>query len=345
MTKATMAVSNATAPRRRIPCKRLLGSGLGIAILVWLLSDQQLDAMWRAVREADPLILAAVFPLIVANMMLRAVRWRPLLGSRHETRYWPVFSALMIGYLANTVLPARAGDLVRIYVLGNEGTLSRSRILATVFIERVLDLAAIVLVLSLVAIASPLPDWLRQGAMVLAAAAVCGIVSLVVIGLRGERLISLLLRPLAVRAPGAARRIQIWAGEFAVGVQRFRRPTVSIVFFSATAAIWLLEIALVLLVAHAFALPLTALDGAVLMLFSLFSSLIPALPGQIGTFELAMAAGLEFLNLSGPNVLPFAFTLHFLLLAGTALMGLYCLARGGLPLLPRKLMKRLEQGR
>ncbi len=250
----------------------------------------------------------------------------------------------MIGYLANTVLPARAGDLVRVYVLGNEGSISRSRILASVFIERVLDLAAIVLVLSLAMIVSPLPDWLRQGATAMAAATVLGLLCLLLIGLRGQRLVSFLLRPFALRFPKVVKRIEIWTGQFALSVHRFRHPPVGLVFISTTAVIWCLEIALVLTVAHAFGLRLVVLDGAVLMLFSLFSSLIPALPGQIGTFELAMFAGLEFLGHEGPAGLPFALTLHFVVLAGTSLLGVMCLVRGGLPLLPGKLMMRLEEG-
>jgi glycosyltransferase 2 family protein len=326
--------AGAAPVRRRLPWKRAIGSIVGIAVIVWLLSDQDLGPMWQAAREVEPTVLLLGVPLILANMMLRAARWRPLLGSAREVPYWPVFSALMVGYLANTFLPARGGDLVRIYVLGNEGLLSRSRILATVLVERVLDMAAMILVLALVATASPLPDWVRQGATMLGAAAALGIAGLIGFSQVGERVVGFLLRPVAVRAPALAERLGTMAGEFAVGVQCFRKRSVALIFFSASAVIWLLEIMLVLLVAWAFGLGLGAFDGAVLMLFSLFSSLIPALPGQIGTFELAMVTGLGFIGEAGPAALPFALTLHLLLLGGTSLIGLVCLFVSSGSLLP-----------
>jgi len=238
----------------------------------------------------------------------------------------------MIGYLANNVLPARAGDLVRIYSLSSQVKLSRSYILATVFIERLLDMAGIILVLALATITSPLPDLLRKGATVLAIATLISIIALIILGIAGERIVWRLICPLAVRAPSLANRLQVYTTEFILGIQNFRKPTVIIVFFASTAGIWILEIAIVLFVANAFSLPLAGFDAAILMLFSLFSSLIPALPGQIGTFELAMVTGLQFLGHRGATVLPFAFMLHIVLLGGTALIGSVCLVYSGLPL-------------
>ena len=344
MSKTEYIVKNAGS-RRRLPWKYLAGSLLGIAVLVWLLCDQHVVKMWQEVRNADPLILLACLPLVLSNMLLRAVRWRSLLGANPKTTsYWSVFSALMIGYLANNVLPARAGDLVRIYTLSSQVTLSRSHILATVFIERVLDMAAIILVLSLATITSPLPDWLRQGATVLAVVTVMSIIALIALGIAGERTVWRLLRPLASRIPNLADRLQVYTTEFILGIQNFHKPTVMIVFFASTVGIWILEIAIVLFVANAFSLPLVGFDAAILMLFSLFSSLIPALPGQIGTFELAMVTGLQFLGHRGATVLPFAFMLHIVLLGGTALIGSFCLVYSGLPLKFRTSSKTHELG-
>jgi uncharacterized protein (TIRG00374 family) len=332
MSKTEYIAKNLGA-RRRLPWKYLVGSLLGIAVLVWLLSDQHVGKMWHEVRNADPLVLLACLPLVLINMLLRAVRWRALLDtSPKSTSYWSVFSALMIGYLANNVLPARAGDLVRIYSLSSQVKLSRSYILATVFIERLLDMAGIILVLALATITSPLPDWLRKGATVLAIATLISIIALIILGIAGERIVWRLICPLAVRAPSLANRLQVYTTEFILGIQNFRKPTVIIVFFASTAGIWILEIAIVLFVANAFSLPLAGFDAAILMLFSLFSSLIPALPGQIGTFELAMVTGLQFLGHRGATVLPFAFMLHIVLLGGTALIGSVCLVYSGLPL-------------
>lgn len=332
-------------PPRRMPLKRLIGAAVTVAAIAWLLSRTEFADMWRVVRNSNPMLLLATLPLVLANMAVRALRWRPLLGSAEEAPYWPAFSALMIGYLANLILPARVGDLVRVYVLGNMGKLSRSRILASVVVERILDMAAILVVLGMIAAAfSPIPEWMRKGAVMLAAAALTGTAVLVLIALGGEKAMDRPMKLIAAHSPGFADRLRRWTTEFVGGVRRFRHPHVGIIFAAATAVIWMFEIAIVLLVGLALRLDLSALDGVVLMLSSLFSSLIPALPGQFGAFELAIVTGLEFLGHGGVASLPFALALHFILLASTSGIGLFCLVRSGLPLLPSGLMQRLERG-
>ena len=327
-------VQEAGTRRSGLLWKRVLGSTLGLVALAWLASYQDMAQMWRAVLHVDAVLLILSMPIIFANMFLRSFRWRLLLGSRDATKFSSVFSALMIGYLANNILPVRAGDLVRVYVLSNdEQSMSWSRILATVFLERVLDMAAVVLVFSLVAFVSPLPDWVRNGALFLGAATAVCLVLLIVIGLAGERSARFLLLPFKTRALRIVQMVQDRARDFAVGLGCVRRPLVGVGFFLTTAAIWILEIVLIVLIAQAFELVLNPLDAAVLMLFSLFSNLIPALPGQFGIFELAMITGLKFLGVDSPASLPFALALHFLLIVGTSLLGAMCLLYRGVPLM------------
>lgn len=313
--------------------KSLLGSLLGIGVVAWLFSSQDPGTIWRAFTGVDAAWLLPVVPLMLANMSIRAVRWSVLIGRRSDARFGSLFSALMVGYLANNFLPARGGDLVRVYALGNKETLARSRILATVVVERILDMGTIVFVFALAAAQSPLPDWMRHGGMVLAGVTMAGAIGLVILSLYGAWLIPHLVWPAKKFSPGIGGRLEIMAGEFTAGVDRFRHPAVAGAFFVLTAAIWVCEIGLLLIVGRAFGITLTPLDGLCLMLFSLFSSLIPALPGQLGTFELAMSIGLDFLGHSGAAGLAFALGLHLMLLLTTSVIGALCLAIQGAGLL------------
>jgi uncharacterized membrane protein YbhN (UPF0104 family) len=160
----------------------------------------------------------------------------------------------------------------------------------------------------------------------------------------GPGAVSVIRRWLSFLPARLTARLGIWVVEFNQGVSQFKRPAVAAAFFGGTVAIWLSEIAIVVTVAQAFHLDLGPLDAGVLMLFSLFSSFIPALPGQLGTFEAAMLLGLEFLQRSSPAGIAFALCLHLVLLAGTSLLGLLCLMGSGLPLVPRKFVERIRSG-
>ena len=81
-----------------------------------------------------------------ATYFLRAMRWRVLLNSQKKLSPAGVFWANMAGYLGNNILPARAGEIVRAaYVSRREG-IPVVFVLATGFTERLVDLAALVVI-------------------------------------------------------------------------------------------------------------------------------------------------------------------------------------------------------
>lgn len=325
----------------RFPWIRLFGSVVCVALLLIYLSDQSVASLADTISRANPWLLAATVPLIVVNMTLRSVRWRSILGPASEVPLSSAFSAQMIGYLANNILPVRLGDLVRVFVLGQKVSISRSRILSTVLLERLLDMGMVILLLAAMASVSPLPTWMRTGAGLLALATVCGMIAMTLLSVLREQGALRWLQTLPLLPDALKSRFEVWAAEFSEGVKRTRQPAVALAFFGGTLIIWATEIMLILVVALAFGIQLTALDAAVLMLFSLFSSFIPALPAQVGTFELAMVMGLKFVGHSEPSTLSFVITLHFVLLVGTTVLGVICLLMSGLPLMPKQFLERL----
>src|SRR6185503_20145736 len=77
----------------------------------------------------------------------RTVRWQWLLKPLGEVAFWPACRALVIGITGNTVLPARAGEFLRAYVLGRSTGLSKTGIFATLVVERIFDGLTVLLVL------------------------------------------------------------------------------------------------------------------------------------------------------------------------------------------------------
>lgn len=338
MSSPETSATEAAPPGKRKPWKRYVLSAIVLGVLVWVVSRQDWGQVFHEVRSLDANVLVQVAPVLLLNMILRAFRWRTLLG-RRDAGSWAVFSSLMIGYLANIILPVRGGDLVRIYALRQMSSIPAARIFSSVVVERILDMASVLFVIAALTFTSGLPAWMRDGALMLGLGSAAGLAGLILISLFGQHLIPKLLSPVVKRAPALGEKLVQLALEFTSGVQRFKRPIVGTAFMGATGIIWLTEVALVLIVASAFALPLDVRDGALLMLFSLFSSLIPAMPGQLGTFELAMVTGLEFIGHSGVKALPFAVTLHMVLLAGSCVLGAICLLISGVKLPPRERRK------
>jgi len=84
--------------------------------------------------------------LIILSFIFRALRWKYLIRSMKEIKTVNLFSPLMVGFMSN-MLPARAGEFIRAYLLGKKENISFSASFATIIVERLFDLAIVLLLL------------------------------------------------------------------------------------------------------------------------------------------------------------------------------------------------------
>lgn len=117
-----------------------------------------------AVRDARHWWLV---PMLLANVLtlyIRSLRWNYLLHHEKETTTWSLYIANTIGFMANNLLPARLGELVRAYVAARKERIPVSGCLASLFVERIYDMLSILAMLAAVVIAHSFGIGLRRDA-------------------------------------------------------------------------------------------------------------------------------------------------------------------------------------
>ena len=118
-----------------------------------------------ALSHADPLAVVACAATVLLAMSVKAIRWRLFFPEPEKIRLSGMHEALYIGYMVNTVLPLRAGEVVRAFVAAQTEKVATSTALATVLIEKVIDLGTMGLLLFLLGMIFPdLPDSARYAA-------------------------------------------------------------------------------------------------------------------------------------------------------------------------------------
>lgn len=238
--------------------------------------------------------LAAALGLYAAATAMRAERWHSILGGaglvrrRSET-----YGVTLVGYMGNNALPARAGDLLRVVLIGGP----RRTALGTVVAERVLDVCALVLVFSLVVgerrlDVGPLP-------YLAGAAAALAVVFAVVIRLRGLGRFRDWVRPVTVSTRSLA-SLQ-GAGLLALSV-----------------ALWLVEASVYLVVGSAVGIHLGVTGALYVMALTNLSALVPAGPGYVGTYDAAVLLALRSL---GQPALGYLLVLRFVLFVPITIAG------------------------
>jgi len=133
----------------RTHLKTLAVAGLTLALLGWFFRQADLSQVWREIREAKPWALALLLAITGLTYLLRALRWQFLLRPLGPTRLSQAFRTTVMGFAANTVLPLRAGEMVRPYLLARREGLSVPATITTIILERLLDLMTVLVFLGL----------------------------------------------------------------------------------------------------------------------------------------------------------------------------------------------------
>lgn len=116
----------------------LPGALISIALIAAILYFVDFQAMWKSIRAADYRLLAGSAVLSFVWMVTRAKVWQTLL--RDKPKYVDVLFAASEGYLLNSFLPFRLGEIGRAFLLSRKSGMAFSEILPTIVIERVVDL-------------------------------------------------------------------------------------------------------------------------------------------------------------------------------------------------------------
>ena len=118
---------------------------LTLGLLWFFFRNADMPRVWAEMRHARaPLLLAAVL-VTGLTYVLRALRWQYLLAPIGHTHFSNAFRATVIGFAATFLLPARAGEIIRPYLLARREGLPGTAAFATIILERLLDLVTVLL--------------------------------------------------------------------------------------------------------------------------------------------------------------------------------------------------------
>ena len=296
-----------------------VGIGLAISIFsIWfVLRDVDLGQAWAIIRTASPAWLVLGLLCLSADVLLRAVRWQRLILPIQRVRFLPILGYLLVGYLANNVLPARLGELVRSHYLGDRERISRASTLGTVVVERIVDIAVLVAIAAL-------------AILVLNVRGVVASAILVGLAVTGLLIVGLAVGIAANRVPGARRLITLierWpsvadaARKLRDGLAVAGRPRTLAEALGLSIAAWGATVIAFAAIGQAIGLHLLIGEASLLAAGVALATAIPSGPGYLGTYELAAVKIAEALGRSSEQAFALALLAHATVLVLTSVTG------------------------
>ena len=278
----------------------VLGVIISVVSLAYAVHGVPLDTLWAEFAHARYIYLPLALALVVLALVLRALRWRALLGGRIALRH--SFHILNIGYFFGSFLPFRLGDVARVY-LATQVTppVSVFTTLSTLIVERLTDIVAVVLMVVVAVSIAPVAPSVSAAAQASGVLAIVGLLTLSFLARwRGlaQRLLSATagrFRPVARLNP-ALMLDRLLDGLAPIGTLRGLGTALGW-----SGAIWIVSIAEgFVLMAMLYDPP--SLDGTLLMIaMGALAVALPAVPGNIGPFEAAVISGLALAGMITPD--------------------------------------------
>jgi uncharacterized protein (TIRG00374 family) len=311
-----------------------IGTILSLLFLYLAFRKTDFSEILQNIRETRLVFLIPAVLLTLLGFYIRAVRWRHLLANMKEIPVSRLWSATMIGFMANNLLPARLGELFRAHVIGRWESISRSSALATIGMERVFDLFTMLFLFGLISIFFPLTPVVRT-------VGISGLVlGFIVLGLflslhrLGDRAVAAFGRilPGRLRERGMAILASFQEG---LGVLREGRQLLwaagysllmwGIIIVVVQCCFWAVDI-------RVDGEPLHPSASVVVLVVMALGLMVPSGPGFVGSLQFFAVQALDVFQVKQETALSFSIVYHATQWFPVTLVGLFYLFREDLSL-------------
>jgi len=318
-------------PDRQIPLGKLwLGVAISVIALGIAFHRVHWDELGYAIRQTKLLFIPVAMGFLLLNLWLRAWRWQILLRPLGRFRLIEeCFRYYAIGFMSNMLIPLRAGDIIRPYLFGRKTGTPKTAVFATVILERITDLIAILGMLILLTTLMNIPPELRHGAFV---AEVGGFLLLCLVSAAAwDPRLTTRFSWIQKRLPHfLERRIEGWMGATGAGLGAVRDARAIAMVAFVSLLVWLSSFFVVWSYLSALQLHLSWFAPLLIIVVSNLGASIPTAPGMIGVAHVLFIFSLSILGVDRNTSLAFAIIAHGVGFLLVVLIGLLCLWKEGL---------------
>ena len=283
--------------------KYWIGIGVSIILLAYFLFTVDLRRMLDALAGANYWYIIPSVAMYFVSVYFRSMRWSVMLKHLKPVGTHRLFPVVIVGYMANNLLPMRLGEFVRSYYLSQREGVSATSALVTVFVERIFDALALLFFIAVITPFVPITGLVEDfsaflgipaGLLMLGLTlpfigAFCVLALLAVYPDQTHSLVLRLLGRLPEKITSILDGLLTRALE---GIAPLREPRILAALFGLSIPIWLTEVAVFWLMGYSFGIDQYH-DGHIQMAVNMvlttaitnIGGSIPAAPGGLGLFE------------------------------------------------------------
>ncbi|MDD5557154.1 MAG: lysylphosphatidylglycerol synthase transmembrane domain-containing protein [bacterium] len=309
------------------------GRGIGAAVSAVAVAVIVFTFDWRSVgahlREFDWRYLAPALAVYLLGFAVRAFRWQVMLAPLKRVPFRSSFIVVMIGFMANNILPLRMGEVVRAWAIKRREGISGSAGFATIVVERVYDGLTLIGLFLFVLIFSATTPEIRRYAALGAPVFLAALGLLLYAAFRPARAAAA-LKAVSRILPGrfhalSARLIDSFLPGLAFLSSAGRQAAV----IASSLAVWLLEGCVFWIIMRGFGMGLPPHAAFFTLVVVNIAIMVPAMPGYVGTFDLPAVAALAPFGVGKDAAMGYIIVVHALQYVSVTGLGLAFMSASG----------------
>jgi uncharacterized protein (TIRG00374 family) len=285
-------------------------------------TKDSVDDTVDAFKVADYWLAFAAVPLYFVGFWIRTIRWRLLMRPVKDASTARLYPVVLIGLMANNVMPARVGELVRAYLVGEREKVSKTAALGTIAVDRIFDGLTLVAILAGVTAFSGTDAKVRGIGVGTGVIFIAATLVLAALAFSPNRARAIALHLLNLLPHGLEEKLEELLDNFLSGLQSLRSPSTMVYAGALSMGSWSVETLMYYFVGTAFHLDV---GFEVYFLIAAAANLalsILASPGGVGPFEVTTQAVLiDIYGVASGSAEAFALALHALLLGPVIIVG------------------------
>jgi len=328
---------------QRDTIRLVAGLVLGAVLLAWFLSTIHWPELRGALAEVNLLWVAAATGILLFEWILRTARWhilmRPLVS---RPAFKDLFLATLVGGAANTLLPARGGDIARPLVACRRTGASLPAVLASTVLERLFDLLGLVFVFLMMSMVLPEEPQSEEGlvknlktyGLLFGSLGLGGIFALIIFARRGDALWETLARrgPKPDEPATVLQKLFGMARSFGDGLQTMRRNRDIAICIGLSLLLWTNGALAVQALFWAFDIDLPFGAACFTAVAIALAVVLPQAPGFVGVFHMAIEKTMVLWGLDVTNSKAFAIIFWAVSFLPVTALGLAAIWNEGLSL-------------
>lgn len=293
----------------------IIGLIISLILLIIVLSRLNWHTFFAALHtlKFQPLIIAAFF--LLSTLVLRALRWNLAAGC--PVNQYPAFwQALSIGYLGNTIYPARAGEILRTVAIHHFIHFPLGRAITSVILDRLLDIFSLsVFMFSVLWLHSQQHLGEQFGYHFL---------TVIIILAISLFLIIIFIEPLyqyAQRKPLPWQKLQTIFLHALDGIRAFKQVHNFFLIAGLSLMIFIVDYYMMWQVMHAFDWHLPFSAAITTGVFIALGSALPSAPGYVGIYQIACVFALQPYGIDESSAIAYSIVLQLLTFSLIILQG------------------------